>query len=48
MSQLGRKGGAVSAAKLRAARGQVEPYGGTILELAAALGDFQGLSWARW
>jgi len=46
--ELGRKGGQAKAAKLRAARGHVEPLGGTILELAQSLDDFQGPSWARW
>ncbi len=46
--EAGRKGGHAKAAKLRAARGQLEPLGGTIRELALALGAFQEPSWARW
>ncbi len=46
--ELGRRGGHAKAAKLRAARGQVDPLGGTIVELAAMLGVFQEPTWARW
>lgn len=48
ISRYSSKGGHARAAKLRAARGQVEPLGGTIRELARALGLFQEPSWARW
>ncbi len=43
-----RKGGLAKAAAWRAMRGQVDPLGGTIVELARSLGAFQEPSWARW
>jgi hypothetical protein len=46
--QIGRAGGHAKAAAERARRGQSEPLGGTILELARALGVAQGPTWARW
>jgi len=46
--QVGRKGQAARVAADKRRRGQVEPLGGTIVELACAIDDFQGPSWATW
>src|SRR5437879_11283481 len=46
--ELGRKGALAKHAKDRAARGQVDPLGGTILDLAQMLGECQGPTWAAW
>src|SRR5437016_1322817 len=49
LAKWGRKGAAAKWAKVRAARApRVEPLGGTIVDLAHSLGDFQAPSWARW
>lgn len=44
---LGRKGGHARAAKLRAARGEVEPYAGTFQDFMTEAG-LVGPSWATW
>src|SRR5207249_4927795 len=46
--EAGRRGGHAKAAKMRAARGHVEPLGGTILELAERLGVLGEPSWGPW